>query len=358
MKHLGPVAILLVAAAVVAAAFLVFWLPGRLDPWRLPASDWRLFKKRFLSSEGRIVDTGNGGISHSEGQGYGMLLAEAFNDRRAFDKIWSWTRANLQTRPDDRLLSWSWKPEGSSGQVNDPNNASDGEILVAWALTRAAARWNDYSYQQAAAGLLVELRRLAVHESGDARFLLPGATGFVDKDTLVLNPSYYVFPALRQFGADFPAAGWKNLHADGLELVGSARFSKWNLTPDWVAFSQTYSLDTPFPPVFGYNAVRVPLHVAWDNPKSPLLAPFAAFWKEFPDPKKIPATVDLKSDTFGPDPSLPGMQAIARFVLACHAGERVNVRDIPPVNPEEPYYSASLKLLTKVAIREALGGKK
>ncbi len=42
-------------------------------------SDWRLFIKRFLASDGRVIDNGNGDISHTEGQGYGMLLAVAFS---------------------------------------------------------------------------------------------------------------------------------------------------------------------------------------------------------------------------------------------------------------------------------------
>ena len=32
------------------------------------ASPWLLFKQRFLSPEGRIIDSDNAGISHSEGQ--------------------------------------------------------------------------------------------------------------------------------------------------------------------------------------------------------------------------------------------------------------------------------------------------
>jgi len=40
------------------------------------------------------------GISHSEGQGYGMLLAVAADDRPTFDLLWGWTRAQLMLRND------------------------------------------------------------------------------------------------------------------------------------------------------------------------------------------------------------------------------------------------------------------
>ncbi len=38
---------------------------------------WSEFRTRFLTADGRVVDTGNQGVSHSEGQGYGLLLAAA-----------------------------------------------------------------------------------------------------------------------------------------------------------------------------------------------------------------------------------------------------------------------------------------
>jgi len=347
------------ALAVLILLGLCYWFLVMSDPWRLPPRDWSLFKNRFVSPEGRVIDTGNEGISHSEGQGYGMLIAEAYGDRPAFDNIWKWTKDNLQTRKGDKLISWLWKPnQDGGGRVADPNNASDADILVAWALIRASKRWQDYAYQQAAAEILVEFRRTAVKDSPRGPVLLPGADGFIKDDGLLLNLSYYVFPAFGTFSASFPGSGWEALSDNGLKMAGEARFGQWSLTPDWVLAGESFSMKTQFPPVFGYNAIRIPLQLAWKNPKSPLLKPYADFWKQFPDLAKIPSTVNLETNTFGSDPALPGMQAIARFVLACESGTRLTVRDISPVMPDEPYFSASLKLLTKLAVRESLGGKR
>lgn len=348
------------ALAAVLLLGLFYWIFVISDPWRLPYRDWTLFKKRFVSKEGRVVDDGNGNVTHSEGQGYAMLLAEAYGDRAAFDLLWKWTKENLQTRRDDKLLSWLWTPgTGGGGNVTDPNNASDGDILVSWALVRASKRWKDYAYGQAAAGILVELRRLAVRDTPGGLVLLPGVDGFVKDDGIVLNPSYYIFPAFGMLAKSFPGSGWDTLSQSGAKMIGEARFGKWLLTPDWVfAEKETFSMKTAFPPDFGYNAIRVPLHVAWDNPHSPLLAPCANFWKQFPDLSKMPATVNLETNEFGPNPALPGAQAIARFVLACQSGTRLTVRDIPPLMPSEPYFSASLKMLTKLAVRESMGGKR
>ena len=52
---------------------------------------WESYKSRFMMPDGRIVDTGNGNVSHTEGQGFAMLLAVANDDRPAFDKLWQWT---------------------------------------------------------------------------------------------------------------------------------------------------------------------------------------------------------------------------------------------------------------------------
>ncbi|MDX2081984.1 MAG: glycosyl hydrolase family 8 [Terrimicrobiaceae bacterium] len=361
MKRRGIGFALVIGAGLLAAAGGLLWWRAETDPSRIPASDWSRFRNRFVSADGRVVDTGNGGVSHSEGQGYGMLLAEACGDRRSFDRIWNWTRTNLQTRPDDKLLSWQWKPssDGNGGSVTDPNNASDGDLLVAWALVRASKRWGIYAYQQAAAEILLDLHRLAVRQTPAGPILLPGVHGFVKDSGTTLNGSYYVFPAFREIVAAFPGTGWDRVAAFGHQLLRQTLFGDARLNPDWFLDANGfYSLETQFPPDFGYNAIRIPLHLAWENPRSELLGTYVNFWRGFPDLSKMPATVNLETNTFGPDPALPGMESIARFTLAAGAGQQLAIRDIPPVSSEEPYYSASLKLLTKLAIRDTIGGRR
>jgi endo-1,4-beta-D-glucanase Y len=38
-------------------------------------NEWTSFKSDFLSKDGRIIDNGNGGVSHSEGQGWGVCFS-------------------------------------------------------------------------------------------------------------------------------------------------------------------------------------------------------------------------------------------------------------------------------------------
>jgi endoglucanase len=346
----------LVAAGLALAALLVWWLFPR-DPYALPGQDWRLFKKRFLAADGRVIDTGNGDISHTEGQGYGMLLAVAFRDRATFDHIWSWTLAHLK-RPDDFLFSWEWTPQ-DGGRIADPNNATDGDLLLAWALHRAYAEWGDFKYQQASGQIVATLLEKLTVETHLGLQLLPGLVGFQKPDGVVLNPSYVVFPALTELGIAFPSDKWKALRVGGSQLIETARFGAWKLAPDWVLVAAGWvALAPDHDPVFGYNAIRVPLHIAWDDPSSPLLAEFADFWKAPSVQKENPATVNLETGKFGPYPALPGMVAVRELTLACVNKTRITVADIPPLTTEESYYSAGLKLLTKVAIRERLRPKR
>ena len=70
---------------------------------------WESYKSRFMMPDGRIIDTGNGNVSHTEGQGFAMLLAVGNNDRPAFDKLWQWTDKTLRNK-ENGLFYWRYNP--------------------------------------------------------------------------------------------------------------------------------------------------------------------------------------------------------------------------------------------------------
>ncbi|MBC7668174.1 MAG: hypothetical protein H7236_06890 [Gemmatimonadaceae bacterium] len=94
-----------------------------------PSDGWAAFKAAYVLQDGRVVDPENGGVSHSEGQGWTMLLAEAHGDRQTFDRAWGWTQAHL-AREKAPLLAWRYDPRATPA-VADENNAADGDIFVA-----------------------------------------------------------------------------------------------------------------------------------------------------------------------------------------------------------------------------------
>ncbi len=163
------------------------WAQSRVAPDD-GQQEWRAFQARFVKTDGRIIDTGNGGISHSEGQGVGLLFAEHFDDAPTFERILGWTNDVLRCRTD-ALHAWRYQPAGGGG-VTDKNNASDGDILIACALARAGTRWQRPAYTQAATYIARDILTHLVRDDGQRTLLLPGSDGFETADATTINPSY------------------------------------------------------------------------------------------------------------------------------------------------------------------------
>jgi endo-1,4-beta-D-glucanase Y len=328
------------------AAPALTW-PAAAQPAAFAAA-WQGFRERFLTPEGRIVDTGNENISHSEGQGWGLLFAAAAGDRPAFDSLLRFTRGALR-RPADALHAWKWNPS-TRPHVADPNNATDGDLYILWGLARGAARWHDRSLVEEAREIARDLLRLTMREVAGRRILLPGAQGFEHPDRVVVNPSYAVFPAWRVLRVLLPDPAWVRLEMDHLVLLRDARFGERQLPADWVDLPRNGGRLAParqWPPRFSFDAVRVPLLLAWiGQPHHPAVRSAVAFWSN-PGPSFIPAWVDLQDGTLAPFPASAGVLAIHRLLLALQRGER----RFPPVSPpaEEDYYSAALRLLVLLA---------
>jgi endoglucanase len=49
---------------------------------------------------------------------------------------------------ENGLFYWRYNP-AESNPVADKNNAADGDVLIAWALLKADARWHDKRYSAA-----------------------------------------------------------------------------------------------------------------------------------------------------------------------------------------------------------------
>ncbi|WP_439597415.1 glycosyl hydrolase family 8 [Falsiroseomonas sp.] len=314
--------------------------------------DWLAFRRRFLDADGRVRDTGNGGISHSEGQGAGLLFAVRFDDRPSFERILAWTRAVLR-RPDDQLLAWAYRP-GAPIPVPDLNNASDGDLLVAWALAEAAERWGRPDYRALAAEMARDLLRRVVLQQGDQTLLLPGAEGFLKPDHVVVNPSYYITPAFRVLARLQPSPQWRALEEDGLALVDQARFGRWRLPADWVALSRGAARPAPaqgWPARFSYDAIRVPLNLAWGgHAQAAALRAAVDFWQD-PAHAAPPAWVDLRSNAVAPYPADTGQRAILQLAAATLAG-RGRPEALPGVAEAAAYYPAVLTLQARIAWAE------
>lgn len=315
----------------------------------LEAGDWQRYKQDFIRPEGRVVDTGNRNISHSEGQGYGMLLAVAAGDRAVFERLWRWTRNHLQVRGDP-LLAWKWVP-GVRDPIPDRNNATDGDLLVAWALLRAARRWGEPGYREQALTLVRAIRRLLVEQTPYGPVLIPGRQGFVKTGETVLNLSYWVFPALHEFQGLDPDPLWAALIGSGQRLLEVARFGDWGLPPDWLTLQPSAGPAKGFAPRFGFDALRIPLYLCWAGlSRAPVLGAVTRFWGSF-DPQPPPAWVDLESGEQADHPLSAGARELASLVRACaHPAARTRRQGAWPQDGD--YYSATLYLLGQLMAHE------
>lgn len=334
--------------AALAAAIAALATSAAPRQQALDRAEWRLYQSRFITADGRVVDTGNGGVSHSEGQGYGMLLAVAYDDRSQFERLWRWTESHLQVR-GDRLFAWRWQPDATTGEeVADRNSAADGDLLIAWALARAAARWQDPGHLAAARGIARDLLDRLTLEVGDRRVLLPGPEGFVHGSVATVNLSYWIFPALQELARVAPSPAWQELTTAGLELLREARFGTWQLPPDWLALTEPPRPSRRFPPLFGYNAIRIPLHLVWAGiDDAALLQPFLDFAAAHD--AAPPATVDLLGGQPGAEPLSPGGRAILGLARIAVSGER---SPLPGLSEDMDYFASSLLLLAKLACAE------
>jgi endoglucanase len=338
----------LTPALILLAAFLLTLAPALAAPPPPPGpAEWQAYARRYLAPEGRIIDTANRGISHSEGQGYSMLFAVHFNDRARFDQMWSWTRRTL-ARPSDSLFAWRFDPNSRIG-VTDMNNATDGDIFIAWSLLMAADRWDVPAYRESAQRITADILRCCVTEFRGRTLLLPGAHGFQDAQGVIINLSYYAFPALRALSRAVPDARWAALEQDGLLLMNEAAFGRWRLPPDWLLLPAQGGPPLPasrWPNRFAWDAVRVPLNLAWQQIDAATLNASRGFW-DFPNhPQRPPAWVDLGTGAIAPYPGHAGVRAIHALVRSRFGetvGAPLGVADAPD------YFGAALVLQTRVA---------
>lgn len=244
------------------ALILAAGMAPSLADAKITSDEWSAYTDRFVSQEGRVIDDGNGGISHSEGQGYGLLLAYLAGNRADFERIWSFTERELLLR-DDNLAAWKWEP-WATPHITDLNNAADGDILIAYALALAGAAWHDQRFTRNARTIARALGRTSVFEHQGELLLLPGVGGFGPKarrDGPVVNPSYWVFEAFPVLARIAPETDWMRLSESGKRLIRKTQIGERRLPAEWVSLANAPKSANGFPAMFGYNAIRIPLYL-------------------------------------------------------------------------------------------------
>ena len=321
-------------------------LPLRSDH-PLQAS-WAAWKSLCLSPEGRVIDGFQENASHSEGQGYGLVLAAAFGDSAAADRIIRWTEANL-VRQEDGLLSWRWRPEAMP-HVTDRNNASDGDLFYAWGLVLAARLGEAEPRLERAGAIGNALLRAcsAPHPDGSGRLvLLPGIAGFRRNGGIVVNPSYTMGLALRDLATACQLPDLHRLADSGDAIV--AELADRGPVPDWALLTAKGPMEAPAPfsGVSGYEAVRVPLFALWSGQtQNPAVQRYATLMKDAGQEGGTPTVFNPAGGAVFERSTHAGYAAVAALA-ACAVADEVGSL-MPVFNTDQPYYPATLHLMALV----------
>ncbi|MFD1913065.1 glycosyl hydrolase family 8 [Halodurantibacterium flavum] len=319
----------------------------RQEVWQAAWEDW---KTDFLRPDGRVVDEFQSDASHSEGQGYGMVLATEFGDAESFRLMNDWAQSQLAIR-QDALMAWRWFPRRFEA-VPDLNTASDGDLFRAWGLVRAATRFGEPRYLETAQRIAQHLLWICVAEDPrrpDDLVLLPGAEGFRKPDAVTVNPSYYMPLAMREIAQATGLSEFRRLAADGEALLAEAAQAR--MAPDWVDVTRAGLRDPErLSYASGYDALRVPLFLIWSGRASHAAVHSAArVYRESGGGTHAPTVVEPNGHVRETS-SHGGYRAIQSLVTCAGNGG-----GIPRYERGQGYFPSTLHLMSYVAWRSTSG---
>jgi endo-1,4-beta-D-glucanase Y len=249
---------------------------SQVDPRAQTVVAARAFLDHYVTADGRVVRRDQGGDTVSEGQAYAMLLAVTARDRPRFQRVWSWTVANLQ-RPDG-LLAWHW----ADGHVVDAMPATDADLDAARALVAAADAFGMPSYRSDGNRIAGAILAGETVDVGGRPVLVAGpwARGAPDAPVAaIVNPSYFSprsYAALTRSTGD---ARWGLLAATARDEA--AQLTQASLPPDWATIDRS-GVARPTglgsgTPGYGADAARFPVRFA-EACDAPSRALSAALW--------------------------------------------------------------------------------
>jgi endo-1,4-beta-D-glucanase Y len=264
---------------------------------------WHLFKQNFISKDGRVIDHINNQVSHTESIGYGMFFAVSYGDVKSFQKIHDWLHKNMELNKNN-LYAWKWgrRGDGSWG-VLDYNNATDGDMWIAYSLLLAYEKWGVKNYLDEAKTLIENIKKHTIVKERGKLLLLPSQFGFVKRDHIKLNPSYTIPFIFDKFAIYDKDEVWETLVLDSIDMFRGSALGSLKIHPDWILYdkvSGTYGYYGD-ESVFGFDSIRVPLFLGYqyklkrESGVRDILAGYRVFMRYIQKLQKFIYQIDFKS---------------------------------------------------------------
>jgi endoglucanase len=214
-----------------------------------------------VAADGRVLRHDQGGDIVSEGQAYGMLIAQIAGRPATVRRIWSWTNSTL--RRADGLLAFH---AAGDGTIASHQPAADADVLAAYALLRY-----DGLHEEA---MHADGRRLAKAVLAEESVPLPSGEPIpvagkwaTMTSPPTVNPSYWmpgVFTALAHYTGD---GRWSRAASACESLMCQLTDGGRRLPPDWAHLEDGRLTPTAAPGGgpgirYGLDAARLPLWLA------------------------------------------------------------------------------------------------
>ena len=278
------------------------------------------FLSRYVTSDGRVIRHDQGGDIVSEGQAYAMLIAEVAEQPERVRTIWSWTYADLGRR--DGLFA---SHASGAGQIEDPQSATDADILIAYALLRYAGPDQAALHRagRRVAEAVLALESVALPDGSMVPVAGPWARS---SSPPTVDPSYLmpgVFVALARLTGDYR---WSGAADAAIALIDKVTDGGRRLPPDWAQLSDGRLLAIANPGGgagvrYGFDAARLPIWFATACSRSARRLA-AAWWRSIlaPDGRSGEQALTLDGGTINAAPS--PLQILAGSAAATAAGDQ------------------------------------
>ncbi len=232
------------------------------------------FLQAYVAPDGAVIRYDQGGDVVSEGQAYGMLIAELAGRPTVALEIWSWTKSHLLL-PDGLLACHA----NADGSLLSQESATDADTLAAYALLRYQGAYAPALHAAGLAMATAVLQREAV--TGPLGAPLPTAGPWANGPPTTLDPSYWmpgVYLALARYTGN---QSWAEGAAQAISLITELSQNGSLLPTDWAELqgSSIVAIANPgggAPVQYGLDAARIPVFLTASC--APRARPLAASW--------------------------------------------------------------------------------